>query len=129
MKITGDMKVFYEDTKELKNLLRSLRLYNKVAYKQVVFRDRLEELEFEKLKDGTYKAELKTDSLFKKVYGSCEVYMELGKKSIKITRIEPYDLLMAGYRKILDTYKGIPYRDNKDLFKIRMMDGLQNGNY
>ena len=129
MKITGDMKVFYEDTKELKNLLRSLRLYNKVAYKQVIFRDRLEELEFEKLKDGTYKAELKTDSLFKKVYGSCEVYMELGKKSIKIIRIEPYDLLMAGYRKILDTYKGIPYRDNKDLFKIRMMDGLQNGNY
>lgn len=124
MKITGDMKVFYEDTKELKNLLRSLRLYNKVAYKQVVFRDRLEELEFEKLKDGTYKAELKTDSLFKKVYGSCEVYMELGKKSIKIIRIEPYDLLMAGYRKILDTYKGIPYRDNKDLFKIRMMDNL-----
>ena len=124
MKITGDMKVFYEDTKELKNLLRSLRLYNKVAYKQVIFRDRLEELEFEKLKDGTYKAELKTDSLFKKVYGSCEVYMELGKKSIKITRIEPYDLLMAGYRKILDTYKGIPYRDNKDLFKIRMMDNL-----
>lgn len=129
MKITGDMKVFYEDTKELKNLLRSLRLYNKVAYKQVIFRDRLEELEFEKLKDGTYKAELKTDSLFKKVYGSCEVYMELGKKSIKIIRIEPYDILMAGYRKILDTYKGIPYRDNKDLFKIRMMDGLQNGNY
>lgn len=124
MKITGDMKVFYEDTKELKNLLRSLRLYNKVAYKQVIFRDRLEELEFEKLKDGTYKAELKTDSLFKKVYGSCEVYMELGKKSIKIIRIEPYDLLMAGYRKILDTYKGIPYRDNKDLFKIRMMDNL-----
>ena len=129
MKITGDMKVFYEDTKELKNLLRSLRLYNKVAYKQVIFRDRLEELEFEKLKDGTYKAELKTDSLFKKVYGSCEVYMELGKKSIKIIRIEPYDILMAGYRKILDTYKGIPYRDKKDLFKIRMMDGLQNGNY
>lgn len=124
MKITGDMKVFYEDTKELKNLLRSLRLYNKVAYKQVIFRDRLEELEFEKLKDGTYKAELKTDSLFKKVYGSCEVYMELGKKSIKIIRIEPYDILMAGYRKILDTYKGIPYRDNKDLFKIRMMDNL-----
>lgn len=124
MKITGDMKVFYEDTKELKNLLRSLRLYNKVAYKQVIFRDRLEELEFEEIWDGTYKAELKTDSLFKKVYGSCEVYMELGKKSIKIIRIEPYDLLMAGYRKILDTYKGIPYRDNKDLFKIRMMDNL-----
>jgi len=124
MKITGDMKVFYEDTKELKNLLRSLRLYNKVAYKQVIFRDRLEELEFEKLKDGTYKAELKTDSLFKKVYGSCEVYMELGKKSIKIIRIEPYDILMAGYRKILDTYKGIPYRDKKDLFKIRMMENL-----
>lgn len=124
MKITGDMKVFYEDTKELKNLLRSLRLYNKVAYKQVVFRDRLEELEFEEIWDGTYKAELKTDSLFKKVYGSCEVYIELGKKSIKIIRIEPYDLLMAGYRKILDTYKGIPYRDNKDLFKIRMMDNL-----
>lgn len=124
MKITGDMQVFYEDTKELKNLLRSLRLYNKVAYKQVVFRDRLEELEFTKLSDGTYKAELKTDSLFKKVYGSCEVYMEIGKKSIKIIRIEPYDLLMAGYRKILDTYKGIPYRDKKDLFKIRMMDNL-----
>ena len=124
MKITGEMKVFYEDTKELKNLMRSLRLYNKWGYKQVIFRDRLEELEFEKLPNGLYKAELKTDKLFKKVYGACEVYMELGVKSIKIVRIEPYDLLMAGYRKILDTYKGIPYRDQKDLFKIRMMDNL-----
>lgn len=124
MKITGEMKVFYEDTKALKNLMRSLRLYNRVGYKQVIFRDRLEELEFKEVGNGIYKAELKTDSLFKKVYGSCEVYMELGKKSIKIIRIEPYDLLMAGYRKILDTYKGIPYRDNKDLFKIRMMDEL-----
>lgn len=124
MKITGDMQIFYDDTKTLKNLMRSLRIYNKRAFKQLSFRDRLEELEFQDLGNGMYKAELKTDSLFKKVYGSCEVYMELGKKSIKITRIEPYDLLMAGYRKILDTYKGIPYRDNKDLFKIRMMDNL-----
>lgn len=124
MKITGDMKVFYEDTKELKNIMRSLRLYNRVGYKQIILRDRLEELEFKDVGNGIYKAELKTDSLFKKVYGSCEVYMELGRKSIKIIRIEPYDLLMAGYRKILDTYKGIPYRDNKDLFKIRMMDNL-----
>ena len=129
MKINGEMKVFYEDTKELKNLMRSLRLYNKWGYKQLIFRDRLEELEFQDIGNGIYKAELNTDSLFKKVYGACEVYMELGVKSIKIIRIEPYDLLMAGYRKILDTYKGIPYRDQKDLFKIRMMDGLQNGNY
>lgn len=124
MKITGDMQIFYEDTKTLKNLMRSLRLYNKVGYKQVVFRDRLEELEFVKISDDLYKAELKTDSLFKKVYGACEVYMKLGRKSAKIIDIQPSDLLMAGYRRILDTYKGIPYRDNKDLFKIRMMDEL-----
>lgn len=124
MKINGEMKVFYEDTKELKNLMRSLRLYNKWGYKQLIFRDRLEELEFQDIGNGIYKAELNTDSLFKKVYGACEVYMELGSKSIKIIRIEPYDLLMAGYRKILNTYKGIPYRDAKDLFKIRMMDSI-----
>lgn len=124
MKITGDMQIFYEDTKKLKNLMRSLRLYNKVGYKQVVFRDRLEELEFVKISDDLYKAELKTDSLFKKVYGACEVYMKLGRKSAKIIDIQPSDLLMAGYRRILDTYKGIPYRNQKDLFKIRMMDEL-----
>lgn len=129
MKITGDMQIFYDDTKTLKNLMRSLRIYNKRAFKQLSFRDRLEELEFQDLGNGTYKAELKTDNLFKKVYGSCEVYIELGIKSIKIIRIEPYDILMAGYMRILDTYKGIPYRNKKDLFKIRTMEGLTNGNH
>lgn len=118
--------VFNDNTKQLKNLMRSLKTYNKRAYKQLIFKERFEELNFVHYKDNLYTAELLTDELFKKVYGSCKVVVEIKNEQAKIIWIEPMEILEAGYKRILDTYKGCPYRDEQDLFKIKIMGGLKN---
>lgn len=120
--------IFYEDTKELKCLMRSLRTYNKRAYKQLIFKERFEELNFVNYKDDLYTAELLTDELFEKVYGKCKVICEIRNNQAKVIRIEPQELLMAGFNRILETYKGCPYRNEQDLFKIKLIGGIKNGN-
>lgn len=119
--------IFYEDTKELKNLMRSLRVYNKRAYKQLIFRERFEELTFVNYKEDLYTAELLTDSLFEKVYGKVKVVVEIKNEQAKVLGIEPRAIFMDGYRKILPTYKGVPYRNEQDLFKIKIIGGLKDG--
>jgi hypothetical protein len=113
--------IFYEDSNKLRCLIRSLGKYNRTAYKQVVFKDRFEELEFKQ--DGeVYKADLITDKLFEQVYGKYQVVAEIRDKQIKVISIEPEKLLRDGYMKFLETYKGVPYRNKKDLFKILLAE-------
>ena len=120
--------IFYEDTKELKCLMRSLRTYNKRAYKQLIFKERFEELNFVNYKDDIYTADLYTDELFRKVYGVCKIVVEIKNEQAKVIRIEPQELLLAGFKRILETYKGCPYRNEQDLFKIKLIGGIKNGN-
>lgn len=120
--------IFYEDTKTLKNLMRSLRTYNKRAYKQIIFKERFEELDFKLFQDDLYVAELLTDSLFEKVYGKCKVIAIIKNDQAKVINIEPQGILLDGYKRILRTYKGCPYRDEKDLFKIKLIGGVDNVN-
>lgn len=114
--------IFYEDSNKLRCLIRSLGKYNRTAYKQVVFKDRFEELEFKESEDGLYRAELITDTLFEQVYGKYQVVAEIRDKQIKVVSIEPEKLLRDGYMKYLETYKGIPYRNKQDLFKIKLAE-------
>lgn len=120
--------IYKDDAKELKCSMRSLRIYNKRAYKQLVFKELFEELDFKLYGDNIYTAELLTDELFKKVYGTCKVVVLIRNEQAKIIRIEPMDLLLDGYRRLLRTYKGVPYRNEKDLFKIKAIGGVKNGN-
>ena len=117
--------LYYEDTKGLRNEIRSLRLYNKRAYKQVVFKDKFLELDFKPYGDY-FLVDLITDSLFEKVYGKCQALVEINGEDCLIKQILPEDILLDGYRRLLDTYKGVPYRNNKDLFKIKLMEGMKN---
>lgn len=119
--------IFFDDTKELKNLLRSLRTYNKRAYKQLIFKERFEELDFINYKEDLYTAELLTDDLFKKIYGVCKVVVVIKNEQAKILRIEPQEILEVGFKRLLQTYKGCPYRNEQDLFKIKLIGGLRNG--
>jgi hypothetical protein len=119
--------IFYDDTKLLKNLMRSLKTYNKRAYKQLIFKERFEELNFVNYKDNLYTAELLTDELFKKVYGVCKVVVLIRNEQAKVIGIEPQELFEAGFMRILDTYKGVPYRNEQDLFKIKIVGGIKNG--
>lgn len=114
--------IFYEDSNRLKSLIRSLGKYNRTAYKQVVFKDRFEELEFKQGENGLWKAELITDKLFEQVYGKYKVVAEIRDKQIKVVSIEPETLLRDGYMKYLETYKGVPYRNAQDLFKIKLAE-------
>lgn len=120
-------QVYYEDTKGLRNEIRSLRLYNKRAHKQVVFKEKLLELDFKPYGDY-FIADLITDSLFEKVYGKCQILVEINGDRYLVKRILPEDILLDGYRRILDTYKGVPYRNKKDLFKIKYYEGMKNDN-
>lgn len=118
--------IFYDDTKELKNLMRSLRTYNKRAYKQLIFKERFEELNFIEYGEHIYTAELLTDELFKKVYGVCKVVVNIRNEQVKVIRIEPQEILEAGYKRLLRTYKGCPYRNEQDLFKIKLIGGIKD---
>ena len=120
--------VFYDDTKELKYLMRSLRTYNKRAYKQIVFKELFEELDFKNFEDDLYVAELLTDKLFEKVYGKVKVVAVIKNNQAKVIRIEPQEIFIDGYKRILPTYKGCPYRNEQDLFKIKLIGGTKNGN-
>lgn len=118
--------IFNDDTKQLRSLLRSLRTYNKRAYKQLIFKERFEELEFRVLKDDIYIADLLTDKLFEKVYGRVKVVVEIKNEQAKILNILPTEIFLDGYKRILNTYKGCPYRDDKDLFKIKVIGGVKS---
>lgn len=119
--------IYKDETKELKNSMSSLKIYNRRAYKQLIFKEEFEELDFKLYGDNIYTAELHTDDLFKKVYGTCKVVVIIKNEQAKIIRVEPQDLLLDGYRRLLRTYKGCPYRNEKDLFKIKAIGGLKNG--
>ena len=41
--------IYFDDTKRLRYLIRSLKKYNTVAYKQVIFKSRFIELEFKQI--------------------------------------------------------------------------------
>ena len=122
MQLKEDTKIYYDDTPKLQHELRSLRKYNMVGYKQIIFKERVIDLEFNKVNNDLYVANLKTDRIFKDVYGTCQVYATYNDEnnSIKVLYIEPSDLLLAGFMKTLNTYVGTPYRDSKDLFKIKL---------
>lgn len=116
--------IYFDDTKRLKWLIRSIGKYNKRAYKQIVLKDRFVELEFKPINDELYEAELITDSLFEKVYGKCKIIAEIRNEQIKVLYLEPEDLLRDGYMKMLDTYKGVPFRNKQDLFKIKLAERM-----
>lgn len=117
--------IYFDDTKRLKYLIRSIGKYNKRAYKQIVLKDRFVELEFKPINDELYEAELITDSLFEKAYGKCKIVAEIRNEQIKVLYLEPEDLLRDGYMKMLDTYKGVPFRNKQDLFKIKLAERMK----
>ena len=121
-----DIHIFKNEN-EMRKLYRSLAIYNKNAYYQLVVPERFRELEWELIEDNKHKAYLQTDILFEKVYGKCYVVAEIRDNNYRIIDIQPKGLLLDGYRRILQTYRGIPYRDKEDLDKLKVMEKLIYG--
>lgn len=127
MKEFKDILIFKNET-DLKRLYRSMAVYNKRAYKQLIFNETFRDLDWVLVEGNTYRADLYTDKLFEKVYGKCYVVAEIKNDIYRVVTVEPKDLLLAGFKRILETYKGCPYRNEQDLSKIKLIGGIKNGN-
>lgn len=116
IKRIDDMKITYLDENEYRKLLRGLREINKLAYKQIVFK----KFEFDK-KPGKHEIVLYSNETFKQVHGDIKLIYSTYKDTILIENIEPSNVLLEYYSKKKNVYKGIPFIDGKDIFKINLL--------
>ena len=117
---------------------RTLRKYNKLAYKKLVFDI------YETLKSGillgdvveigktsvSYELKIPTDKLFEKVHGEIRLHYAVynDKNVILLTNITPEDILGEAHTSELDTYKGVIISKSnpaKDRFKVNLLNTLR----
>ncbi len=98
--------------------LRAIRKYFTKSYKQFIF-----EVvpEIKKQTDGYYSTTLDIDNIFNKVYGQLQINYFVKDNIAYIETFQPKDILHDMYLMLLPTYKGIPYRNDRDLFKIKLL--------
>lgn len=106
----------YKDEVDFIKKLRSLKLYCPRAYKDLIFKTNIQDLF--SLDDGIYTKELFTDDLFKLVYGQIKLVYSVKNNQIIIENLTPQKFLIDGYFSLLKTYKGMPFKDKKDKFRI-----------
>ena len=130
----------YLDENNFKKLERSLKKYNMVAYKKLMFDF------YPKLRSGefvgelvsinkheqteTYDLRLPTDSLFVKVYGEVKLNYTVYKSNnvVMLNNLEPKDILLDGHKSELTAYKGIMIpkaNAQKEMFKIDLLCRLE----
>ncbi len=103
---------------EFEKQLRTIRKYFMKAYKQFLF----EVIpEIKKQSDGYYSTTLDIDEIFVKVYGKLQLNYFVKDNIAYIEKFEPEDIIRDMYFLLLPTYKGIPYRNERDLFKIKFL--------
>ncbi len=113
-----DKLVTFLDYNDFVKKYRSLKLYCPKSYKYVCFH-LLKNL---KVKDaGKHIASIPTDLIFSLVYGEVQLIYSVVNGRIVIEDLFPSDFLLEGYTRVLDTYKGIPYRNAKDKFRINLI--------
>lgn len=120
IKRIDDMKIKYLDENEYRKLLRGLREINKLAYKQIVFK----KFEFDKT-PGKHEIILKASDTFKKVHGDVKLIYSTYADTILIENIEPSNVLLEYHTKKKNVYKGIPFVDDKDVFKINLLKEMK----
>lgn len=103
--------------------LRSLKYYCMRSYKDLMFS--IGATEIRKVKRGINKIDIFTDSTFKAIYGQIRVVYERQGKYIVLLCIEPENLLLAGYGRLLEICKGIPIMSEKDRFKVETLKKLE----
>ena len=129
----------YLDENEFRKKEKSVRKYNMLAYKKLVFTyyPELRKGNFlgkevsknEEEKTVSYELELPTDEEFRKVHGPIKfhytVYTE--KNIILLTNITPEGILDERHRAELSTYKGVMIsktNPEKELFKNELLKAL-----
>lgn len=112
----NDMNIAYLDENQCRKLIYGLKEINIIAYKQFIFK----RLEFNK-ENGKHELVLNTDRNFKQIYGDIKIVYSKIDNNIIIENIEPSRVLMEYHKKRKNTYNGIPFVDEKDIFKINLL--------
>ena len=113
----------YLDENEFNKKARTLRKYFMRSYKDFIFNIG-PQLKNTVLENGTYKKPLITDKLFKAVYGEIQLVFSVSNGVVILEDLIPGDIFMAMHNKDLTCYKGVPVRNKKDIFKIKMAEAL-----
>lgn len=129
----------YLNENEFRKKERSVKKYNMLAYKKLVFdyypsfRDGnfMGVITMKNAKDGITKYELKlpTDRMFAKVHGDVVLHYTVydNQKLVMLDTLTPEDILDEGHQKELSTYKGVMVSKShaeRDMFKINLLDML-----
>lgn len=109
----------YKDENDFTKKLRSLKTYCPRAYKDLIFN--VNKSDLFSLKDGNYQKSLYTSKDFEFVYRQIQLIFTVSNGDVVIEDITPQQFLLDGYFNLLEVYKGMPYRNNKDKFKIDLM--------
>lgn len=110
-----------------KKLLKSLKTYNMLAYKEYFFKllPSIKEGNFlgKELKEDTYLYKLPSSLIFRSIYGNSFILYTVDNKSniFTIQNILPSNFYYKGSLSMLEIYKGVPlldnsYRNKVDLF-------------
>lgn len=129
----------YLNENEFRKKERSIKKYNMLAYKKLVFDfyPSFRDGDFKGVvvsrntKDGIVKYELKlpTDRMFAKVHGDVKLYYTVYEKQklVMLDTLTPEDILSEGHQKELSTYKGVMVSKShadRDMFKINLINML-----
>ena len=130
----------YLNENEFKKLERSVKKYNMLAYKKLVFEF------YPKMKEGNflgklvdfddekntkkYELKLPTDTMFNKVHGDIILHYSVyqNQRIIMLDNLTPDDILTEGHQKELTTYKGVMVSKthaDKDIFKINLLNMIE----
>lgn len=114
--------ITYIDENDFIKKQRALEKYFAKCYKYLI-QEAIPKLEWSGKKDGIYEVELPSGELFKKVYGPMKLKFSVYNDVAVLEDLIPSEFLITCYMRNLPVYNGIPYRDKKDLFKIKMLGG------
>lgn len=136
--------VEYLNENEFKKIERSLKKYNMLAYKKLIFdyvpslRDGnfLGVIISKNSNEGIVKYELKlpTDRMFSKVHGDIILHYTLyeNQKLVMLDTITPEEILSEGHQKELTTYKGVMVSKShaeRDMFKINLLNSMNKNGF
>ena len=116
-------QIVFKNENEFKKKLRALKKYCPKAHKYLYFDIFTKDL-FEK-KKGSYEIELPTSKEFCLIYGQIKLLYSIQNRKIIIEDLEPRGFLLDGYKFELESYKGIFYRNEQDMFKINLIMTLK----
>ena len=115
----------FENENDFNKKQGALKKYLQKSWKYLEFQV-IPKLKKEHKKGGEYEVDLLGDQLFNQVYGNLKLLFRVEDDVAILEDIIPNDIILEMHRRELPTYKGIPYRDNKDLFKIKMLEEKEN---